>query len=30
MWHVWYMCTRGMPEAKAAIARIAAFLKDKL
>jgi epsilon-lactone hydrolase len=30
MWHVWYLCTRGMPEAKAAIARIAAFLKDKL
>jgi epsilon-lactone hydrolase len=30
MWHVWYMCTRAMPEAKAAIARIAAFVKDKL
>jgi len=30
MWHAWYMCTRGMPEAKAAIARIAAFVKDKL
>jgi acetyl esterase/lipase len=30
MWHVWYLCTRGMPEAKAAIARIAAFVKDKL
>jgi epsilon-lactone hydrolase len=30
MWHVWYMCTRAMPEAKAAIARIAGFVKDKL
>jgi len=30
MWHAWHMCTRGMPEAKAAIARIAAFVKDKL
>jgi len=24
------VCTRAMPEAKAAIARIAAFVKDKL
>jgi epsilon-lactone hydrolase len=30
MWHVWYLCTRGIPEAKAAIARIAAFLNDKV
>jgi acetyl esterase/lipase len=30
MWHAWHMCTRGMPEAKAAIARIAEFVKDKL
>jgi epsilon-lactone hydrolase len=30
MWHVWYLCTRGMPEATAAITRIAAFVKDKL
>jgi epsilon-lactone hydrolase len=30
MWHVWYICTRGLPEAKAAIARIAAFMKDRL
>ncbi len=30
MWHVWYMCMRVMPEAKAAIARIATFVSDKL
>ena len=30
MWHVWYMCMRVMPEAKAAIARIAKFMDDKL
>jgi acetyl esterase/lipase len=30
MWHVWYMCARVMPEAKAAVARLAAFITDKL
>jgi len=30
MWHVWCMCMRVMPEAKAAIARIAKFMDDKL
>jgi acetyl esterase/lipase len=30
MWHVWHMLMRVMPEAKAAIARIAAFMEDKL
>jgi epsilon-lactone hydrolase len=30
MWHVWYMCARIMPEAKAAIARLAEFMTDKL
>jgi acetyl esterase/lipase len=30
MWHVWYMGMRVMPEAKAAIGRIATFVSDKL
>jgi monoterpene epsilon-lactone hydrolase len=30
MWHVWHMFLRAMPEAKAAIARIATFMQDKL
>jgi acetyl esterase/lipase len=30
MWHVWYMCARVMPEAKAAVARLAEFITDKL
>jgi epsilon-lactone hydrolase len=30
MWHVWHMLMRVMPEAKAAIARIADFMQDKL
>jgi len=30
MWHVWHMLMRVMPEAKAAIARIAEFMQDKL
>src|SRR5258707_6095015 len=30
MWHVWYMCMRVMPEAKAAVSRIATFVSDKL
>jgi epsilon-lactone hydrolase len=30
MWHVWYMCTRGLPEATAAIARIATFVTERL
>ena len=30
MWHVWLMFMRVMPEAKAAIARIAKFMQDKL
>jgi acetyl esterase/lipase len=30
MWHVWHMLVRVMPEAKAAIARIAKFMQDRL
>jgi acetyl esterase/lipase len=30
MWHVWHMLMRVMPEAKAAIARIAKFMQDRL
>jgi epsilon-lactone hydrolase len=30
MWHDWHMYMRIMPEAKAAIARIAKFMQDKL
>jgi monoterpene epsilon-lactone hydrolase len=30
MWHVWLMLMRVMPEAKAAIARIADFMRDRL
>jgi acetyl esterase/lipase len=30
MWHVWHLLMRVMPEAKAAIARIASFMQDKL
>lgn len=30
MWHVWHMLMRVMPEAKAAITRIATFMQDKL
>lgn len=30
MWHVWYLGARVMPEAKAAIARLAGFLTDRL
>jgi monoterpene epsilon-lactone hydrolase len=30
MWHAWYLSTRVLPEAKAAMARIAAFMKDRL
>jgi acetyl esterase/lipase len=30
MWHVWHLLMRVMPEAKAAIARIASFVQDKL
>jgi len=30
MWHVWHMLARVMPEAKAALARIARFMEDKL
>jgi monoterpene epsilon-lactone hydrolase len=30
MWHAWYLQTRGMREATAAIARIAAFMTDRL
>jgi acetyl esterase/lipase len=29
MWHAWQMLMRVMPEARAAIARIAAFTQDK-
>ena len=30
MWHVWHMLMRVIPEAKAAIARIAEFMRDRL
>jgi hypothetical protein len=30
MWHAWQMLVRVMPEAKAAIARIAKFTQDRL
>jgi acetyl esterase/lipase len=30
MWHAWHMLVRAMPEAQAAIARIAKFMQDKL
>jgi monoterpene epsilon-lactone hydrolase len=30
MWHVWHMLVRVMPEARAAVARIAGFMQDKL
>ena len=30
MWHAFYLSTRGLPEAKVALARIAAFVTDRL
>jgi monoterpene epsilon-lactone hydrolase len=30
MWHVWHMLMRVMPEARAALARIGAFMQDRL
>jgi acetyl esterase/lipase len=30
MWHVWHMLMRVMPEARAALARIATFMQDRL